>query len=235
MDTQRRRVRPLLMLIVVPLAIGGCTTVPDLPLRNVTEEMQRAAQLIQEREKGLAAFRAEMAATRIAAAKQEAELHELRATVAQLRQENGESRQAQLEAKRALDVREIEVAATKAECDQLAQASVQSGMNERQLTALHDTVASLSQELAAIKSTMALGKPTPADSVARQDRDERIIPAVHIFREDAEQSKPSWITVQPGDSWWSVARTHRTTVKALRAINGRVGDHLNVGEAIRLP
>jgi hypothetical protein len=190
---------------------------------------------MQEREQELAALRAEMASTRIAAAKQEAEVHELRATVVQLRQENGDSHQALLEAKRTLDAREIEVAATKAERDQLAQASVQSGMNERQLTALHDTVASLSHELAAIKSTMALGKPTPADSAARQDRDERIIPAVHILREDAEQSKPSWITVQPGESWWSLARTHHTTVKALRAINGRAGDHLNVGEAIRLP
>ncbi len=235
MQIQRRRSGQALLSVSLIFLISGCVTAHDVPMARPTDEGRYAAQLMQEREQELAALRSEMASTRIAAAKQEAEVHELRATVVQLRQENGDSHQALLEAKRTLDAREIEVAATKAERDQLAQASVQSGMNERQLTALHDTVASLSQELAAIKSTMTLGKPTPADSTARQDRDERIIPAVHILREDAEQSKPLWITVQPGDSWWSLARIHHTTVKALRAINGRAGDHLNAGEAIRLP
>ena len=235
MQIQRGRSGPALLSVSLIVLISGCVTAHDVPLARPTDEGRYAAQLMHEREQEVAALRAEVASTRIAAAKQEADLHELRATVVQLRQENGEAHQALLEAKRALNVRETEVATVKTERDQLAQTSVHLGTTERQLTVLHDTVASLSQELAAIKSTMALGKPTPADSVARQDRDERIIPAVHIFREDAEQSKPSWITVQPGDSWWSVARTHRTTVKALRAINGRVGDHLNVGEAIRLP
>ena len=215
--------------------IGGCATTPDVPLRSVTDEGRHATQLMQEREQGLAALRAEMAATRIAAAKQEAEVHELRATVLQLRQENGEAHQALLEAKRTLNARETEVVAMKTERDQLAQASVQSGTTERHLTALQETVASLSQRLTELKSAMALAKPTPADSAERQDRAERIIPAVHILQEGTDQSKLSWTTVQPGDSWWSLARKFRTTMHALRAINGRSGDHLNVGEAIRLP
>lgn len=248
------------MLVVVTLAIGGCATVPDRPLSNVTEEMRRATHLMQEREKELSAFRAEMAAARIAAAKQEAELYELRATVVQLRKENGESHQALLETKRTLATRETEVAAMKAERDQAAQISAQSGIHDHQLAVLQETVTSLSQELAELKSAMALAANKPADStqgqhdvaakartarsptyqrtkssVLRGDTEAGIIPAVQILREDSDRSKSSWITVQPGESWWSLARKHRTTMNALRAINGLVGDHLTVGEAIRLP
>lgn len=260
MDSQRRLARLALMLVVVTLAIGGCATVPDRPLSNVTEEMRRATQLMQEREKELAAFRAEMASTRIAAAKQEAELHELRATVVQLRQENGGSHQTLLETKRTLEARETEVAAMKVERGQVAQASAQSGIHDHQLAALQETVTSLSQELAELKSAMALVANKPADSArgqddvaakartgrsstlqrtkssaSRGDTEAGIISAVQILREDADQSKSSWITVQPGESWWSLARKHHTTLNSLRAINGRVGDHLTVGETIRLP
>lgn len=260
MDSPVRLVRLPLILVVVTLAIGGCATVQDLPIENVTEEIRRAAQLMQKREKELAAFRAELASTRIAAAKQEAELHELRATVVQLRQENGESHQALLETTRRLATRETEVAAMKMERAQGAQTSSQSGIHDHQLAALQETVMSLSQELTELKSAMVLAVNKSTDSaqgqndvaakvrtdqssthqrtkssVSRGDTEAGIIPAVQILREDADRSKSSWITVQTGESWWSLARKHHTTMNALQATNGRVGDHLTVGEAIRLP
>lgn len=248
-------------LISMMLMISGCVTTPDVPMTSATAEAGHATQMIQAREQELAAFRADMAATRIAAAKQEAELQALRATVVQLRQENRDSHQDLMEAKRMLETRETEQAAMEAERDRFAQASAQSGMNDRQLAALQDMVASLSRELAEVKSTMALaayqsddsrkpqhgesartaqaGRPSERQSASfsasPRDATERIIPAVHIFRTDADQSKPSWITVQSGQSWWSLARQYHTTMRALRAANGRIGDHLLVGEAIRLP
>jgi chromosome segregation ATPase len=93
---------------------------------SVTDEARRATQVMQEREKELTALRSEMAATRIAAAKQEAELYELRMTVSRLRQDNNDSQQALLETKRMLESRQTELAAMKMERDQLAQATAQS-------------------------------------------------------------------------------------------------------------
>lgn len=249
-----------LLLIGLLLEISGCGTVPDLPVRSVTDEARSAMHLMQEREKEFTAVRADMASTRIAAAKQEAELQELRATAIRLRRENGETHQSLLEAKRALEARETEVAVMKVEREQLAGASARSGIHEPQLAALHETVASLSQELARLKETLTVvtqrtsndgakrngdvftamkGRQSEdrsvARSVSRKESAERIIPTVHVLSDEADQSKPLWITVQPGESWWSLARKHHTTMNALRAVNGRVGDHLTVGEAIRLP
>lgn len=261
MQTAGRRSELPLSVISVILMIGGCVTTPDVLMTSATAEGGHATQMIQEREQELSAFRADMAATRIAAAKQEAELQELRATVVQLRQENRGSYQDLLEAKRILERREAEGAAMKAERDRLAQASVQTGINDRQLAALQDMVATLSRELGEVKATMALatyksddsrepphserdvkaqaGGPSEHQSasfsVSPRDATERMIPAVHVVLEEADQSKPSWITVQPGQSWWSLARQYHTTMRELRAANGRIGDHLIAGEAIRLP
>lgn len=250
----------VLAFVSLTIVIGGCATAPELPIGRGIDEAGRALQLMQEREKELAALRAEMAATRIAAAKQDAELHELRTSVVQLRQENGESHQALLEAKRALDARDRELTAMKLDRESRAEASVQSSGTERHLAELHNTVASLSQELATVKAAMA--QAARMSPVATERRDEPmttaqsgrtsgrprrtaaalddevvhgIVPAVHVPREDGEPSRPSWITVQPGESWWTLARKHKTTMTALRAVNGRVGDHLRVGDALRLP
>jgi len=221
---------------------GGCAGTSDGPIRSAADEGRRATQIMREREQELAALRADIASTRIAAAKQEAEVHELRATVSQLRQENGASHQALLEARRMIQTRDAEVVTIKAERDRFAQVSVPPTLSERQLTLLQDTVASLSQELAEIKSAVANAQTDRASmkqsslfAGSTQTATDGIIPAVHIMREDADRSKPSWVTVQPGESWWSLARKYRTTVNALRAVNGRVGSHVTVGEEIRLP
>lgn len=260
METQGRRLRLSLLFVGLMLQSGGCAGTPDIPSRSAADEVRRATQLMREREQELTALRADMASTRIAAAKQEAEVQELRATVAQLRQENGASHQALLEARRMIQTRDDEVVAIKAERDQFAQVSAPRTQSERQLTLLQDTVASLSQELAEMKSAMVLATHNPAgatsrrtDTVAKAKTGEPsmnqsasfagssrnptdgIIPAVHIMRETADRSKPSWVTVQPGESWWSLARKYRTTVHALRAVNGRVGNQVIVGEEIRLP
>ncbi|MBX3308485.1 MAG: LysM peptidoglycan-binding domain-containing protein [Nitrospira sp.] len=260
MQSDRSQRGVVLVVVSLTVAMSGCATAPELPMGRGIDEAGRALQLMQEREKELAALRAELAATRIAAAKQDAELHDLRTTVVQVRQENGESHQALMEAKRALALRDHELTTMKMERAQSVQASVPSGDTEHHLAALHHTVASLSQELATIKAAMAQSLRTPPAAAERPDElrvtaqsgqpsrhprrtagasDQKtrpgMIPAVHVPREDDESSRPSWITVQPGDSWWTLARKHHTTITALRTANGRVGDALTVGEALRLP
>ena len=232
---ERHPVRIAWLVLGVMLGSGGCATTPDLSMRDDAEEARRAMQLAQEREQVLATLRADMASTRIAAAKQEAELQDLRASVLQLRQENGESHQALQETRRALDARETELAAMKTERDHLAQASAQTDLREQKLATLHETVASLRQELTELKSTMAHVVSQPAGLAERPREEHRIVPAVQILHAERDQANPSWITVQPGDSWWKLARTHKTTIEALRAVNGRAGDHLMPGEQLRLP
>ena len=136
-----------------------------------------------------------------------------------------------------------------------------SDVSDRALAALQDTVASLSRELTHLKQTITLATSQPAADVARrkrkdaveagsgplsanrfdspsvpsQERADGIMPAMHVIREDTRQPRPFRITVQPGDSLWSLARKHQTTVDALRAVNGIEGHHLTVGEELRLP
>ncbi len=43
------------------------------------------------------------------------------------------------------------------------------------------------------------------------------------------------VTVQPGDSLWSIARAHDTTVADLIDANGLAGERLSIGQVLRLP
>lgn len=43
------------------------------------------------------------------------------------------------------------------------------------------------------------------------------------------------ITVQPGDSLWTIAQRHHTTVEALKLANGLSSDRLNPGHLLKLP
>ncbi|MEQ1794749.1 MAG: hypothetical protein ABL970_11205, partial [Nitrospira sp.] len=144
---RRLVVQPIVSAMMLASTVGliGCSTAPFPPARaTVLEESRRAAKVIQDREQELTALRSEMAATKIAAAKQEAERQELRALVAQLRRENGEGRQATLEATRQAEVREAELAAFKAEREQVvAVKPTEPTQHDRQLAVLEATVNTL--------------------------------------------------------------------------------------------
>lgn len=227
------------------------------------DESRRVEQAVQEREHERAALRAEMAAARIAAAKQEAELQELRALVTQLRHENGAARQASLDATHLAEARQTELAALKAARDQTVIANAaEPTSHDRHLAILEATVDTLSQELAQLKQTLtAVTVPTPvrlpkakdpktrasqskapaqgeqaaASNVQSALSSERIIPAMHLLPDEQSVSGRTHITVQPGDTLWGLARRHKTTIEALRMANGIPGDHVMVGRALRLP
>ena len=248
-------------LLVSTVGLVSCASAPSPSWVDRMEEPRRAAQMVQDRQQELAALRADMAATRIAAAKKEAELQALRALVTQLRQENGESRQVLLEANRTTEARHAELAALKAERDQLAQSNTQQGTRDQHLAALQETVATLSQDLAKMKQAMTIShakavvhEPTTherngsmitskrqrterrdASPLYQEPRSGRIVPAMHIVREDAGVSRPSRVIVKPGDTLGGLARRHTTTVERLRSANGLLGDQLTVGQELRLP
>lgn len=236
------------------LGMSSCATVPDSPAAHrVVDETRQTAQLMQDREQAMVALRAELASTRIAAAKQEAELQELRVTVMQLRQDHRESQQTLLEAKHTIEARNAELASLKSERDHLAHTVESTSTSVDQLATLQETVASLSQELATVKQSLTVVANRPESAAVQgrmgrslgprpgsltgshRDTGDRIIPVVQVLSEPADQSKPAWITVQPGESLWLLARKHKTTIAALRAANGLQGDQLMVGEALRLP
>jgi LysM repeat protein len=227
----------------------------------VPDEGRKAARVVQDREQELAALRAETAAAKIAAAKKEAELIDLRTLVSQLRQENGEVRQAALEWQRLADARQSELTALQTEREQWLQAKTRAATELSPFAELKHTVETLSRELNELKQTMATtsvragdprasaaaqtrtqAKPkrqvTTAERAAHVQPDEspnRVMPVVHVLREDGGLSKPSRVTVQPGDTLWGIAKRHRTTVKALRALNGLAGDQVLVGKDLKLP
>lgn len=83
-----------------------------------------------------------MAATRIAAAKKEAELLELEPSVAQLRQENTDTHQRLLELRQSVEVRQADMNALKAERDQLLLTK-----NDQSLKDLKDGLLVLTKQL----------------------------------------------------------------------------------------
>ncbi len=251
----------MLVLLTTPIGLVSCATQP-LPSRvDSMDELRQAARSVQDRAQEMATLRANMAATMIAGAKKEAELQELRALVTQLRQESAESRQALLEANRMMEARQTELAALKSERDQQAMAQAQQGKSEQQLVTLQETVAMLSQDLAQMKETMALSNTKAVVEAVKSNEQKslpmgskrqmterpsgtplhaepasgHIVPALHIFREALSLPKPSRITVQPGDSLWSLARRHMITIEMLRSANGMPGDQLMVGQELILP
>ena len=74
------------VIIVVVLLAGGCANVPSIPGADQNSRQGRVEAAVQEAKAESAALRADLASARITAAKQEAELRELRRQVNELQQ-----------------------------------------------------------------------------------------------------------------------------------------------------
>jgi uncharacterized protein YoxC len=210
-------------IIITSLSwLVGCESTPLKTREPIVDDGRRAARMVQDRELELTNLRAEMAATKIAAAKKEAELQELRTLVVQLRQDNVEVLQAVVEAKRAGEAVQTEAAAVKIERDELVKKAERRQADLLQLTALQDTVATLSRELGDLKQAVATSATTVAqaptgnekkvsEGTAKRPKAEerqsassghegeasRVIPAMHVVRDDVGFPGSSRITVQP--------------------------------------
>jgi LysM repeat protein len=215
------RVQSCLGMIAVSalLLSAGCSSTSPARV-DIHESQVQPPPLVRDRGLELAALRAEMAATRIAAAKKEAELLELRDLVQQLRRENAESRQA------FLDLRDQ---AEQRQRDAITVQPVPNGQAEVQTThdihVLKDTVAALAQELGQLRQDLA-------KSVANEQVK---LPVAMTVTAATVADSFSTVTVQPSDTLASLAKRHRTTVEALRKLNVLKGDTLIVGRALALP
>jgi LysM repeat protein len=59
--------------------------------------------------------------------------------------------------------------------------------------------------------------------------------AVARHRAGVSHYRVATVVVRRGDTLWHIARTHHTTVRALKAANGLRGDLIRVGQKLRIP
>lgn len=252
MPTYVRPVELVAILLSLSTGLSACATAPEMIPRQEVDA-HGATQLAKEREQVVAALRADMAATRIAAAKQEAELQELRATVAYLRQETRDFQQTLLEARRTLEARDTEIATVKAAHDALAQMSSPGEQPESAGAALQQQVATLSQELQQVKQSLAVltaqatvasasldqfvvrgpanGMSVPSHESVPRD----VVSAMYVVPSVSDRPTAPRVTVRPGDTLARIARRYQTTVDALRRVNGLPSHRVTVGQELQLP
>ena len=220
-----------MMAVSALLLSGGCSSTP--PAKTETAELQvQPVPPVRDRGLELAALRSEMAATRIAAAKKEAELLELRDLVQQLRLENAESRQAFLELRDQAEQRQRELIKAREIQEHQAEAHT-----TQDISVLKDTVAMLAQELGQLRQDLA--KPVSKEQVSLPVVRQNLSPssAMSPMAMTVTATVPdssSIITVQPGDTLPNLAKRHRTTVETLRKLNVLKGDKLIVGRELIL-
>lgn len=163
-------------LLAIILLAGGCAGVPlGVSQADQHSGQRRADAELQDAKAEATALRADLAAARIAAAKQEAELRELRRQVNELQQ--------------IIDAKQAELTAVREERDRLAKSVTiaQVGVTDPsalpanaadvsslqiKLHEMESALAALTAELAQVRKEIA--RPSPASSPARgEDKKER--------------------------------------------------------------
>jgi LysM repeat protein len=244
-------------LFVSGAMLVGCAGPHQERIVSVDPREQVMA-VAREREAELSTLRSEMAATRIAAAKKEAELVELRALVAQLRQENADTHQRQLEQRQSVEVRQVEINALKAERDQLLLTK-----NDQSLKDLKEGLLVLTKQLEDVRqdigqkasrtsekalrssaerttvSSPPVVTPSPAPVLTSPVDEARLstssavsLVAIHATPRPSDVLR---IRVQSGDSLSGLARRYRTTVTAIAQLNQLHSDVIAVGQGLLVP
>lgn len=254
-----RAFHPLRVTLLSGLVLlgAGCSSAP--PARtDLPESRVQVATPVRDRGLELTTLRVELAATRIAAAKKEAELLELRDLVQQLRLENAESRQAFLELRDQGEQRQRDQEKVRGEQERQANAHTTQDFN-----VLKETVVTLAQEIGQLRRDLTdpvtkelLKSSNPGSSKSRESgldaprsNSPQRIPAARqsllpspavspmalTVTADGVPDAFSTIVVQPSDTLASLAKRHRTTVEVLRKLNALTGDVLIVGRELVLP
>ena len=243
-----------LALCLAP-SLAGCAG-HVTPAAQTLEDRAAATTVVRDREAWMASLRAELATTRIAGAKKEAEVQELRTQLGQLRQENAEIRQSLLELKRGPDSATRSGSAAPLEREQqLFETQAQ------HLTSLKETIVALTQEVSLLRQ--GLKRPTPKSTprtplppakpgispkpdVGSSSNAPLVPSALPPSAPSVLAGPPSKvkrvstdgqpeIVVKPGDTLIGLARQYGVTVGALRDVNDLKGDDLVVGQRLLRP
>lgn len=129
-------------MIVTGGVLASCATLQPVNEAGLPDCKTRVAQVLSDREALLAAARAEIAAGKIAAAKQEAELQELRKAVSELRRDNAAAHHAVTTLQQTVDTAQAEVERTRQE-----RAQAEHTKQERELAELRVTMQTLTERM----------------------------------------------------------------------------------------
>lgn len=198
-------------LLAIILLTAGCVSVPSgVPYADQSSGQRQAETVLQDLRREAATLRAELAATRIAAAKQEAELQQVRGQVDELN--------------RALSVKELESATVRHERDRLLltqKIHEEQGTTLARLQEVESALTALTTEVAQVKHKLA---QAPASVHVNTIR----MPDLPII----EEGRPAWVIVQTNESLWLIARRYGLTVEELKAANKLERDQIQVGQRL---
>ena len=171
-------------LLGITALLAGCASGPSMPPPERVATMQQTETALQELRKEAAALRAELAATRIAAAKQEAELQQVRGQVDELN--------------RALSVKELDFASVRHERDRLLltrQFQEETGMTQAKLQEVESALTALTTEVAQVKQELAQEPVSVRLNTVR-------VPDLS----PVDEGRPAWVIVHTNESLWLIAR-----------------------------
>ncbi|RMH07741.1 MAG: LysM peptidoglycan-binding domain-containing protein [Nitrospirae bacterium] len=220
------------------LLLGGCAqSVPPPSVVPPSPPPQAHMTLVREAKAEAQELRSALAAQRIQAAKQAAELHAARQQAAALREREAEylQRIASLEA---------DLASLKAEREQLHQTAKELELKVKNLPALLQVIQELRTIQATVQDLMTSLKTVTTDlaDIKQTIRTNQTALLRLTGSSSADLKSPplppasgQTITVRPGDSLWRLARAHGTTVAILKQLNGLSGDQIIVGQILKLP
>ncbi len=226
-------------LLLVLLATGCARDLSMLPAAAAADTCQRSDTIAQEAEAHLARVRADMATTRIAAAKKEAVLQELRQEVEALRAVGARLGQLEVERHQTLKAQEAELALLRQGRER----------PPAQSTALSIRLAPPGAESSLAKARSVPREPKGSRMQARVDALEASIVAlttqVGMLSRDMKGLSPAsapgqaapgvGITVKRGDTLSKLALTHGVTVTAIQHANGLTGDLILIGQRLHIP
>lgn len=214
----------------IMLALSGCAM--DLAAQAdaaADEACRRADTLIMETQTQVATLRAEMAATRIEAAKKEAELQELRRHVQALQAERAKLHQIQMEQENAMEGQQESLRALRQERDELAEAK---RMLQSALANVSGGASSPSTEVAAA--------PVDNKVEALEASIVALTTQIQHLREDGELSAAEAqsvfsIRVERGDTLGELATQYGVSIEAIQEANGLTGDLIHAGQRLFIP
>ena len=200
-------------LVAVVLLPTGCASSPPVQPHEQAAARQQAETVLQDLRREAATLRADLAATRIAAARQEAELQQLRGQVEELN--------------RALSTQQLEFTSLRHERDRLLLAQRthdENGMTQAKLQEVESALTALTTEVSAVRRGLVY---EPASVHVNTIR----VPDLPMI----EDGQPAWVIVQTGESLWLLARRYGVTVEELKAANKLESDQIHVGQPLIIP
>lgn len=241
--------RLALSLWVLGLLLWGCAGEPILQMENDVAR-RRADVAIRDAQAEVSTLRQDVAAARIAVAKKDAELQELRHLVAEL-QRTAESKQGELAALRTerdrllqskteLERQVVELPRLRQSVAEVAETQIKVAETQTKLKELESTLAVLTADLAQVKRDLARtkgkGRGRPGKSVSPGPMPEAsIMPVSSVEALTPSDRRPVRISVEWGDTLGLLARLYGVSVPALMEANGLRSDLILVGQELVIP